>query len=113
MQRRIVGFHQDPELHWVAELECGHGQHIRHDPPWQLRPWVIEEAGRRERLGSPLDCLLCDSSGAPVAASPAVDPYTDARLQGLCDEGAAEAARRPAGKPAGPGSGSDPSRAAD
>ena len=27
MERRIVGFHQDDEQHWVAELECGHTQH--------------------------------------------------------------------------------------
>ena len=25
---------------WVAELECGHTQHVRHDPPWTNRPWV-------------------------------------------------------------------------
>jgi uncharacterized protein DUF3565 len=36
MQRRIVGYHQDDERHWVAELECGHAQHVRHDPPWQV-----------------------------------------------------------------------------
>jgi len=26
MRRRIVGFNQDEEAHWVAELECGHQQ---------------------------------------------------------------------------------------
>jgi hypothetical protein len=40
MERSIVGFHQDTEHHWVAELECGHFQHTRHDPPWVNRPWV-------------------------------------------------------------------------
>jgi hypothetical protein len=40
MERRIVGFHQDDERHWVAELECGHNQHVRHHPPWTVRPWV-------------------------------------------------------------------------
>src|SRR5262249_8363555 len=25
--------------HWVAELECGHNPHVRHDPPWECRPW--------------------------------------------------------------------------
>ena len=29
MDKRIVGFHQDEEAHWVAELECGHNQHVR------------------------------------------------------------------------------------
>jgi hypothetical protein len=60
VKREIVGFHQDEEGHWVAELSCGHGQHVRHDPPWQLRPWVITEAGRREWLGAQLDCVRCD-----------------------------------------------------
>jgi Protein of unknown function (DUF3565) len=38
MGQRIVGFHQDNAQHWVAELECGHNQHVRHDPPWTNRP---------------------------------------------------------------------------
>ena len=41
--RRIVGYHVDEVGDWVAELECGHGQHVRHDPPWQVRSWVISE----------------------------------------------------------------------
>jgi Protein of unknown function (DUF3565) len=59
--RRIVGFHQDDEGHWVAELECGHNQHVRHEPPWQLRPWVLSDAGRAARLGTTLTCALCSS----------------------------------------------------
>jgi hypothetical protein len=60
MQQQIVGFHQDEEGHWVAELACGHGQHVRHDPPWQVRPWVLTEQGRRSRLGVLLECSRCD-----------------------------------------------------
>jgi len=60
VRRRITGFHQDDERHWVAELECGHNQHVRHDPPWQVRPWVLTEAGRRSRLGETLNCVICD-----------------------------------------------------
>ena len=30
MQRKITGFHLDEEGYWVAELECGHNQHVRH-----------------------------------------------------------------------------------
>ena len=37
MQQAIVGFHLDEEQHWVAELACGHNQHVRHTPPWQNR----------------------------------------------------------------------------
>jgi 2-phosphosulfolactate phosphatase len=57
--RRIVGFHQDADGHWVADLECGHTQHVRHDPPWQRRPWVLTEDGRRRLLGAELMCLGC------------------------------------------------------
>ena len=59
MQRRITGFHQDAEQQWVAELECGHQQHVRHNPPWEIRPWVLSEDTRREKLGTELDCVLC------------------------------------------------------
>ena len=45
MQRRIVGFHQDQEGAWVADLECGHARHMRHEPPWQVRPWVTDARG--------------------------------------------------------------------
>ena len=57
--RRIVGYHQDEEGHWVAELECGHTQHVRHDPPWQVRQWVTTPEGRAEKLGATLDCREC------------------------------------------------------
>jgi len=49
VQQRIAGFHQDEEGDWVAELECGHSQHMRHDPPWQVRTWVTTDEGRRSR----------------------------------------------------------------
>jgi hypothetical protein len=67
VQRRIVGFHQDAESHWVAELECGHGQHVRHDPPWQQRPWVLSPETRVPFLGTTLDCRLCDADPPPKA----------------------------------------------
>lgn len=60
MQQAIIGFHQDEEQHWVADLACGHTQHVRHDPPWQNRPWVITEQGRKEKLGVMLECKKCE-----------------------------------------------------
>jgi len=59
LPRRIIGFHQDDENHWVADLECGHTQHVRHDPPWQRREWVITPEGRARFLGTTLRCRLC------------------------------------------------------
>ncbi|MBT3508703.1 MAG: DUF3565 domain-containing protein [Nitrospina sp.] len=61
MEKKISGFHQDEESFWVAELECGHNQHVRHRPPLIIRPWVNDEEGRKERLGTLLNCVVCDS----------------------------------------------------
>lgn len=81
MNRRIVGYRQDDEGQWVAELECGHSQHVRHDPPWQVRPWTTSPEGRAAHLGTPLRCRPC-----------AERAYDDLRMQGLCHDGAVEAA---------------------
>jgi hypothetical protein len=63
MLRSITGYHLDEEGDWVAELACGHNQHVRHDPPWQIRLWVTTEYGRKAHLGRQLDCLKCDRAG--------------------------------------------------
>lgn len=60
MKSEIIGFHKDTQDDWVAELRCGHNQHVRHNPPWTSRPWVETEAGRRAALGDALDCKKCD-----------------------------------------------------
>jgi hypothetical protein len=60
MQQAIIGFHLDEEQHWVAELACGHNQHVRHTPPWQNRPWVLTEDSRNKKIGVMLECKLCD-----------------------------------------------------
>ncbi|MGI9331380.1 MAG: DUF3565 domain-containing protein [Gammaproteobacteria bacterium] len=66
--RAITGFHRDEAGDWVAELTCGHFQHVRHDPPWINRPWVTTGPGRQEKLGHPLDCRKC-AEGAPPDSS--------------------------------------------
>jgi hypothetical protein len=93
VNRSITGFHQDPEGHWVADLECGHGQHVRHDPPWQVREWVLSDDSRCARLGSTLHCVFCDQELARLSAK-ALEAYNDALVQGLCHAGALEVARR-------------------
>ena len=59
IDRPIIGYHQDDHGDWVAELECGHNQHVRHNPPWINRPWVATPEGRAEKLGQTLPCKLC------------------------------------------------------
>jgi hypothetical protein len=64
MKQAICGYHQDEEQHWVAELVCGHYQHVRHKPPFINRPWVVSVRGRKAMLGHQLECKKCDQ-GAP------------------------------------------------
>jgi len=67
VQRDITGYHRDEAGDWVAELSCGHRQHVRHRPPFQLRPWVLQAEERTARVGTPLDCPLCDRAELPDA----------------------------------------------
>jgi len=59
---RIVGFRQDEDGQWVAELSCGHSRHVRHDPPWEERSWTLTAEGRRSRIGQALRCRACDEA---------------------------------------------------
>jgi len=70
MQRAMRAFHLDSEGHWVAELSCGHRQHVRHQPPFTLRPWVLTEEGRAGRVGSELECSACDRRELPKGYAP-------------------------------------------
>ena len=70
MNRPITGFHRDDEEHWVAELSCGHGRHVRHDPPFTERPWVQSPAEREARIGAALDCVRCDRFELPEEFEP-------------------------------------------
>ncbi len=63
--RSITGFHRDEEGHWVAELACGHGRHVRHAPPFVERPWVTTAEGRASRLGQALECVRCERLEIP------------------------------------------------
>lgn len=61
MRRRITGFYEDIEGHFVAMLECGHEQHVRHKPPLVERPWVLTGEGRAAKIGVEIDCKACDA----------------------------------------------------
>lgn len=60
MKHPVVSFGRDSKGDWVARLSCGHNQHVRHDPPWQDRSWVLTAQGRERHLGHSLDCAKCD-----------------------------------------------------
>lgn len=63
MNQPITGWHQDDDGDWVAELACGHGQHVRHNPPFRERAWVLEAEGRGRFIGYELNCVRCDEEG--------------------------------------------------
>ena len=112
MKRRIVNFHQDKIGDWVADLDCRYT--LRHNPPSTSRKWVLSSEGRKRHIGVELDCKLCDEimnqegniedylskqnrlriaaaiKGACLKA--AVEAYEDAKIRGLCQEGAWELA---------------------
>ena len=87
MRRTIVGFHQDEDGDWVAELSCLHNQHVRHRPPFQERPWVVDETARASRLGVELDCPRCERAEFP-------EGLTLARTAGPFDAGTLPAGLR-------------------
>lgn len=64
IQQPITGYHQDEQGHWVAQLACGHNQHVRHEPPWMNRSWVVTPQGRQAMLGHGLQCIKCDERAA-------------------------------------------------
>lgn len=68
MQTTLIGFRQDASGEWIAEFACGHGQHMRHQPPWQLRPWVTTEEGRNGQIGTSIDCSQCSQIAVPAEA---------------------------------------------
>lgn len=65
MKQPISGYHKDEENHWVAQLACGHFQHVRHDPPMTTREWTKTTAGRDSMIGFELNCVKCDEGAPP------------------------------------------------
>lgn len=68
-QARIVAFSQEEAGVWVAQLECGHSRHVRHEPPFKLAAWVTEASERAQRIGTALTCALCRMPPLPACAS--------------------------------------------
>lgn len=56
---RLLDFRQDEHGDWVAVLSCGHTQHLRHQPPWQNRAWVLDARQRQAQLGKAFACGWC------------------------------------------------------
>ena len=67
MKQPIVDYDLDEENHWVAELPCGHFQHVRQEPPLENRIWVTPVEGRASMHGFEPNCLKCDESDCDEA----------------------------------------------
>jgi tellurite methyltransferase len=82
VRRTIRGFHVDDEGQWVAELSCFHNQHVRHRPPFENRPWVLNNERRAEHIGTPIDCTLCFDGELPTALKlvRSVGPFDETNL---------------------------------
>ena len=82
MRRVITGFHVDGAGDWVAELSCLHNQHVRHRPPFWDRAWVLTERDRVARIGTDLDCPLCDRADLPdgLALARTAGPFDQTTL---------------------------------
>jgi len=70
MKQAICDYHQDEYHDWVAELRCGHFQHVRHKPPFINRPWVMSLSGRQRMLGHLLHCKKCDAGAIKDSLTP-------------------------------------------
>ena len=57
---KITGFHLNEDNHWVANLSCGQTQHVRHNPPWYQREWVLSDSGRNDFIGFELEYKSCN-----------------------------------------------------
>jgi tellurite resistance-related uncharacterized protein len=66
VKRRITGFERDDVGDWIALLDCHHRQHVRHRPPLWPAAWILDDDARQQRVGSALDCPLCDRTEIPA-----------------------------------------------
>ena len=71
MKRAISSFRRDEHGDWIAALDCGHLQHVRHRPPFVNRPWIVRENTRNAMIGAELDCPRCDRMEWPDGFVPA------------------------------------------
>jgi hypothetical protein len=65
MHQAITGYLQDDAGHWVAKLDCGHHEQMRHDPPTANNAWVLTHKGRNDKVGVVMICKKCIAGTPP------------------------------------------------
>lgn len=68
VDRRIISLELESEGTCVASLDCGHTRHIRHRPPLENYPWILDPAQRDARVGERIECGRCDALERPADA---------------------------------------------
>ena len=66
--RTIVSFDKDDEDDWRVLLDCGHRRHLRHDPPRESRPDLVDPERRAAALGKRIECGRCRQRLLPEEA---------------------------------------------
>lgn len=46
----------------VVTLDCGHRRHVRHRPPFEVHPWVLDARQRAARVGAEIECGRCEAA---------------------------------------------------
>lgn len=62
MARRIIAVRDESESSCIVELECGHSRHVRDRPPFESYPWVRDPVQRSARVGTEIECGICDAA---------------------------------------------------
>ena len=78
----VLDLRQDQEQHWVAVLACGHTQHLRHQPPWQNRHWLLDPQQRNAIIGQPFVCGWCTATAAEADSQPCATPPNQTDKEG-------------------------------
>jgi hypothetical protein len=73
MHKAITGYLRDDAGQWVAKLDCGHNQHVEHNPPAQNNAWVLTQTGRDDKVGVLTICKKC------IEGTPRIEPGFDGR----------------------------------
>jgi tellurite methyltransferase len=53
----------------IAALDCGHRRHIRHRPPLESHPWILDPTERAARVGQRIECGRCERLELPAGAA--------------------------------------------
>jgi tellurite resistance-related uncharacterized protein len=69
IDRQILSIEPESADSVVATLDCGHRRHIRHRPPLESHPWILDPVARVARVGQRIECGRCERLELPAGAA--------------------------------------------